>query len=45
VIEKHISSAFVREKLKTSYSDTGRSIDLELLLRIMLIGYLYGICS
>lgn len=34
----------MREKLKASYSDTGRpSIDLELLLRILLIGYLYGI--
>ena len=44
LIEKHISFAFVREKLKQSYSDTGRpSIDPELLLRILLIGYLYGI--
>ena len=46
LIEKHISFAFVREKLKESYSDTGRpSIDPELLLRILLIGYLYGITS
>ena len=31
VIEKHMSVAFVREKLKASYSDTGRpSIDPEL---------------
>jgi hypothetical protein len=46
LIEKHISFAFVREKLKESYSDTGRpSIDSELLLRILLIGYLYGITS
>src|SRR2546426_389873 len=46
LIEKHISLAFVREKLKESYSDTGRpSIDPELLLRILLIGYLYGITS
>jgi len=30
LIEKHISFAFVREKLKASYSDTGRpSIDPE----------------
>ena len=36
----------MREKLKDSYSDTGRpSIDPELLLRILLIGYLYGITS
>jgi transposase len=46
LIEKHISFAFVRERLKQSYSETGRpSIDPELLLRILLIGYLYGISS
>src|SRR5438046_8071742 len=37
---------FVREQLKDSYSETGRpSIDPELLLRILLLGYLYGISS
>ena len=46
LIDKHISFAFVREKLKASYSDAGRpSLDPELLLRILLIGYLYGISS
>ena len=46
LIEKHISFAFVREQLKGSYSESGRpSIDPELLLRILLIGYLYGIGS
>jgi transposase len=46
LIETHISFGFVREKLKESYSETGRpSIDPELLLRILLIGYLYGITS
>src|ERR1700736_4899684 len=46
LIEKHISFAFVREELKESYSETGRpSIDPELLLRILLMGYLYGITS
>jgi hypothetical protein len=41
LIEKHISFAFVREKLEGSYSETVRpSIDPELLLRILLIGYL-----
>jgi transposase len=46
LIDKYISFAFVREKLKESYSDTGRpSVDPELLLRILLIGYLYGITS
>jgi transposase/transposase InsO family protein len=46
LIDKHISFELVREQLKDSYSDTGRpSIDPELLLRILLIGYLYGITS
>src|SRR5580704_14734986 len=46
LIDEHVSFAFVRERLKDSYSDTGRpSIDPELLLRILLIGYLYGISS
>jgi transposase len=46
LIDKHLSFAFVRERLKDSYSDIGRpSVDPELLLRILLIGYLYGITS
>src|SRR5215813_4472710 len=46
LIDKHISFEFVRKQLKDSYSETGRpSIDPELLLRILLIGYLYGITS
>src|SRR4030095_15260074 len=46
LIEKHISFAFVRQQLKDRYSDTGRpSIDPELLLRMLLIGYLYGVTS
>src|ERR1039458_786317 len=46
LIEKYISFAFVREKLKDSYSETGRpSTAPELPLRILLIGYLYGITS
>jgi transposase len=41
LIDKHISFEFVRQRLKDSYSETGRpSIDPELLLRILLIGYL-----
>src|SRR5258708_33925038 len=44
LIEKHISLAFVGEKLRESYSDRGRpSIDPELVLGIMLIGYVCGI--
>jgi transposase len=46
LIDKHISFEFVRQQLKDSYSEMGRpSIDPELLLRILLIGYLYGITS
>jgi len=46
LIDKHISFEFVRERLRTSYSDSGRpSIDPEVLLRILLIGYLYSISS
>src|ERR1700674_2098949 len=44
LVDKHIDFGFVRERLKDSYSEPGRpSIDPELLLRILLIGYLYGI--
>jgi hypothetical protein len=46
LIDKHVSFEFVREQLKDSYSETRRpSIDPEFLLRILLIGYLYGITS
>jgi transposase len=46
LIDKHVSFEFVRRQLKDSYSETGRpSIDPELLLRMLLIGYLYGITS
>jgi transposase len=46
LIERHISFAFVGERLTQSCSETGRpSIDPELLLRILLIGFLYGITS
>jgi hypothetical protein len=46
LIDKHISFEFVGQRLKDSYSEAGRpSIDPELLLRILLIGYLYGITS
>jgi len=45
-IDRYVSFDFVRQRLKAYYSDTGRpSIDPERLLRIMLIGYLYGITS
>ena len=46
MIDRHVSFDVVREKLRASYSETGRpSIDPEVLLRILLLGYLYGITS
>jgi transposase len=46
LIDGHVSFDFVRETLRDSYSETGRpSIDPEVLLRILLLGYLYGITS
>ena len=45
-IDGHVGFDFVQEKLRDSYSDIGRpSIDAEVLLRILLLGYLYGITS
>lgn len=46
LIDKHIDLNFIRDKVKHLYSHTGRpSIDPEILLRMLLIGYLYGITS
>src|ERR1700739_559219 len=46
LIDRHVSLQFIRAKLKDCYSDAGRpSIDPELLLRMLLIGYLYGVTS
>ena len=45
-IDRYVSFDFVREKLRASYRETGRpSIDPEVLLRILLLRYLYGISS
>jgi Transposase domain (DUF772) len=46
LIDTHVDFGFIRDRLSQHYSDTVRpSIDPELLLRILLIGYLYGITS
>jgi transposase len=46
LIDKHIDFSFIRNKVKQLYSHTGRpSIDPEVLIRMLLIGYLYGITS
>src|SRR5215471_16501662 len=46
LIDRYVSFQFVRDELRDSYSEAGRpSIDPEVLLRILLLGYLYGITS
>jgi transposase len=46
LVDKHVSLDFIRGRVKHLYSHTGRpSIDPEILLRMLLIGYLYGITS
>jgi transposase len=45
-MDRYVDFSFVRERLKGFYSSTGRpSIDPEVLLRLLLVGYLYGITS
>src|SRR6266849_1172817 len=46
LIDRYVDFRFVRERLKNFYSSTGRpSIDPEVLLRLLLVDYLYGITS
>ncbi len=46
MIDGYVDFSFVREQLKDFYSPMGRpSIDPEVLLRLLLVGYLYGITS
>jgi transposase len=46
LIHRHVDLGFIRKKVSHLYSHTGRpSIDPEVLLRMLLIGYLYGITS
>ena len=45
-LDRCVDFSFVRERLKGAYSPLGRpSIDPEILLRLLLVGYLYGITS
>src|SRR6202166_5058720 len=45
-LDRFIDFGFVRERLRDTYSAMGRpSIDPEVLLRLLLVGYLYGITS
>ena len=46
LIHTHVDFSFVRQRLEPYYSATGRpSIDPEVLVRLLLLGYLYGITS
>ncbi len=46
LIDRYVDFSFVRERMKDSYSSIGRpSIDPQVLLRLLLVGYLYGITS
>jgi len=46
LIDRSVDFSFVRDRLTRFYSLTGRpSIDPEVLLRLLLVGYLYGITS
>ncbi len=43
LIDRHVDFSFVRDRLQATYSDTGRpSVDPEVLVRLLLIGYVYG---
>ena len=45
-LDQYVDFSFVRGRLKDAYSRRGRpSIDPEILLRMLLVGYLYGITS
>ncbi len=45
-IDRYIDFQFLRERLRDAYSSMGRpSVDPEILLRLLLLGYLYGITS
>ena len=46
LIDCHVNFVFIRTKLKNCYSDAGwPSIDPELQLPMLLVGYLYGVAS
>ena len=46
LIGRHVEFSFVRERVKDLYSHTGRpSVDPEVMMRMLLVGYLFGISS
>ena len=46
LIDRHVDFGFLRNRLRPLYSEIRRpSVDPELMIRMLLIGYLYGITS
>ena len=46
LIHRHVDFSFIRSKVEHLYSSTGRpSIDPEVMMRMLLVGYLFGITS
>lgn len=46
LIDRYVEFSFLREKVKPLYSHTGRpSVDPEVMMRMLLVGYLFGISS
>src|SRR5260370_37317121 len=46
LIDRHVNLEVIRAQWKDAYSDAGRpSIDPELLVRMLLVGHLYGVTS
>ena len=45
-LEQHVDFSFIYEKVENLYSKTGRnSIDPVVIIKMLLIGYIYGISS
>ncbi len=46
LIDRHVDLSFVRDRVRHLYSDRGRpSVDPEMMVKMLLIGYLFGITS
>lgn len=46
LIDQHVDFSFIRSKVEHLYSHTGRpSVDPEVMMRMLLVGYLFGITS
>jgi transposase len=46
LIDKHVDFSFIYEKVRRLYSSTGRpSVDPVVMIKMLLVGYLYGITS